>query len=453
MEGLAASGSLGSFAALGVSPYFIETLAGRGISSPTLVQALVSPRLLAGESLFFSSATGTGKTFAYLIPIFQRLLAPAASASVPVPARRAAGGPRALIAAPTYELCSQIKAEADFLLQGAAASPGGVPHGDASPGNTPPLPGRLKAALLIGGGNTARQIDGLRKEKPDILIGNPGRLLQIARLGKLRLGMLEYLVLDEGDRLVSPELAEETGQLLRLIRESRPGGEEKRLLVTACSATLSVKTRGKLLSLLDTEKTPGLLDGLSGNLPGGSPSGFPFIEAQDRSVLGERIQHWAIFSEKRKKIDTLRSFLAAAKPRKALVFIGGAGEPGNILSRLQYRHIAASALFGGMDKNSRKQALDDFRKSRVTVLVSSDLAARGLDIAGISHIIAMDVPQNGDAYIHRAGRTGRMGKAGIMLTIGDAGEMRQLAKLEKKLGIIIYPKELRGGKVAAITEE
>ncbi|MDR1129169.1 MAG: DEAD/DEAH box helicase [Treponema sp.] len=443
MEGLAASGPFGSFAALGVGPYFIEALAGRGISSPTLVQALVSPRLLAGESLFFSSATGTGKTFAYLIPIFQRLLAPAASASVSAPAPRPAGGPRALIAAPTYELCSQIKAEADFLLQGAAASPG-----DAFPGDA--FPGRLKAALLIGGGNTARQIDGLRKEKPDILIGNPGRLLQIARLGKLRLGMLEYLVLDEGDRLVSPELAEETGQLLRFIRESRPGGEEKRLLVTACSATLSVKTREKILGLLDAEKTPGL----PGNSPGGFSSGnFPFIEAPDRSVLGERIQHWAIFSEKRKKIDTLRSFLAAAKPRKALVFTGEAGEPGNILSRLQYRHIAASALFGGMDKNSRKQALEDFRKNRVAVLVSSDLAARGLDIAGISHIIAMDVPQNSDAYIHRAGRTGRMGKAGIMLTIGDADEMRRLAKLEKKLGIVIYPKELRGGKVAAITDQ
>jgi superfamily II DNA/RNA helicase len=122
---------------------------------------------------------------------------------------------------------------------------------------------------------------------------------------------------------------------------------------------------------------------------------------------------------------------------------------GNILSRLQYHHIAASALSGSMDRGGRKQALDDFRKNRVAVLVSSDLAARGLDIDGISHIIALDVPQNGDAYIHRAGRTGRMGKAGIMLTIGDAEEMRALSKLEKRLGITIYPKELWGGKVTA----
>ena len=410
----------GSFAALGIAPYFIETLAGRGIFSPTPVQALVCPRLLAGESVFFSSATGTGKTFAYLVPILQRLFA---SAPSPYPA----GGLRAIIAAPTYELCSQIKAAADFLLEPANAAGRGPETGESPPS---PASVPLKAALLIGGGNISRQIDGLRKEKPDIVIGNPGRILQIARLGKLKPGNLEYLVLDEGDRLVSPDLAEETGEFLRFVRALRPGAGKEQPLVTACSATLSAKTRKRILGFLDAEGRD-----------------VPLLESPDRTILGERIQHWAIFSERRKKIDTLRSFLTAAKPRKTLVFTAGAGEVGNVLSRLQYHHIAASALFGGMGKGGRKQALDDFRKNRVVVLVSSDLAARGLDIEGISHIIALDVPQNGDAYIHRAGRTGRMGKTGIMLTIGDAEEMRALAKLEKKLGIAIYPKELRGGKI------
>jgi superfamily II DNA/RNA helicase len=413
----------GSFTALGIAPYFIETLAGRDISSPTPVQALVCPRLLAGESIFFSSATGTGKTFAYLIPILQRLFA---SASSPCQA----GSPRAIIAAPTYELCSQIKAEADFLLERANAVRL-IPENQDSP--SLPAAGPLKAALLIGGGNISRQIDGLRKEKPDIVIGNPGRILQTARLGKLKPTNLEYLVLDEGDRLVSPDMAEETGEFFRFVRAARGGaGKKPPLVVTACSATLSAKTRDRIKGLLDA-------DGQD----------FPLLESRDRTIIGDRVQHWAIFSEGRKKIDTLRSFFAAAKPRKTLVFTAGTGEAGNILSRLQYHHIAASALSGGMNRSARKQALDDFRKNRVAVLVSSDLAARGLDIDGVSHIIALDVPQNGDAYIHRAGRTGRMGKAGIMLTIGDAEEMRALAKLEKRLGITIYPKELWGGKVTA----
>jgi superfamily II DNA/RNA helicase len=421
MERLAAAPL--SFDALGMAPYFAETLAGRGILAPTPVQALVFPRLLAGESLFFTSATGTGKTFAYLIPVLERLLASAS---------RRAAGPRALIAAPTYELCSQIKAEADSLLEPAAVR---LSPEDSAAENAPPRPGApsLKTALLIGGGNIGRQIDGLRKEKPDIIIGNPGRLLQIARAGKLRPGNLECLVLDEADRLVSDELAGETGELLKFFRPARHGGEGERLLVTGCSATLSAKTREKLLGLFDAE----------------NPPAFPLLESRDRSVLGERIRHWAIFSERRKKIDALRSFLAAAKPRKTLIFTARTEDAGKILSRLQYRHIAAAGLSGSMDKGDRKRALDGFRRNRVTALVASDLAARGLDIDGISHIIALDVPQDGDAYIHRAGRTGRAGKAGIMLTIGDAGEMRALARLEKKLGIVIYPKELRGGKIAA----
>jgi superfamily II DNA/RNA helicase len=279
----------------------------------------------------------------------------------------------------------------------------------------------------------SRQIDGLRKEKPDLIIGNPGRILQIAQTGKLKLGRLEYLVLDEGDRLVSDDLAAETGELLRFIAAARNGAEKARPAVISCSATLFAKSRERIAELLGPM----------------APPDIPAVESQDRAVLREHILHWALLSEKRKKTATLRSFLAAAKPRKALIFTARAGEVGNILSRLQYHHIAASALFGGMDKKNRKQALDDFRRDRVTVLVSSDVAARGLDIAGISHIIALDVPQDGDAYIHRAGRTGRMGKRGIMLTIGDENEMRALAKLEKKLGIVIYPKELWGGKIVA----
>jgi superfamily II DNA/RNA helicase len=424
----------GSFAALGIAPYFIEALAGRFIAAPTPIQVLVCPRLLAGESLFFRSATGTGKTFAYLIPIFQRLLGPDGASRLTDGkaggASRPTGGPRVLIAAPTYELCSQIKAEADFLLGGAVPAP-------------------LGTALLIGGGNLSRQIDGLKKDKPDVIIGNPGRILQIAQAGKLKLGRLEYLVLDEGDRLVADDLAGETGELLRFAAAARnsagPGGgiERAHPVIISCSATLAAKSRDRIAELFGPAARPGASPAQAG------PLDVPVVESEDRAVLKEHIHHWAIFSEKRKKIDTLRSFLVAAKPRKTLVFTARAGDVGNILSRLQYHHVAASALFGGMDKKNRKQALDDFRKDRVTVLISSDVAARGLDIAGISHIIALDVPQDGDAYIHRAGRTGRMGKTGIMLTIGDADEMRALVKLEKKLGIAIYPKELWGGKVLA----
>jgi superfamily II DNA/RNA helicase len=135
------------------------------------------------------------------------------------------------------------------------------------------------------------------------------------------------------------------------------------------------------------------------------------------------------------------------------VFSGGAGQPGNIVSQLQYHHINALPLFSGMDKKSRKTAIDAFRGGKLKVLVSSDLACRGLDINGVTHIIALDCSGEDLVYIHRAGRTARAGRRGVMVTIGDELEMNALVRLEKRLGITVYPKILFRGRVAAADGE
>jgi superfamily II DNA/RNA helicase len=382
-------------------------LGERGIREPTEVQRRAIPRLLGGEDLLLASATGTGKTFAYLLPFLSRLLEAAQDGD----------SPALLIVAPTYELCSQIKGEVDFLL--------GAKNG----------PGRLSSLLLIGSAPLSRQIEGLRK-RPVIVVGSPGRLLELARGGKLRTGRLRFLVLDEADRLVSAELRADTAALMRLTAGTAGDAGERSpeqppRQTIACSATLPPWSRELLAPFVR-----------------GNPEAA-FLECSGPEVLRRDIEHWALFSESRRKIDTLRSFLAAARPGRALVFTGRAEEAGRTLSRLQFRHIAAGGLWGDMDKSGRKQALEDLRRGRVRVLVTTDLAARGLDIEGLSHIIALDVPEEGDAYIHRAGRTGRAGKRGLMVSIGDAEEMRRLARLEKRLGITIYPKELYGGKILA----
>jgi superfamily II DNA/RNA helicase len=178
--------------------------------------------------------------------------------------------------------------------------------------------------------------------------------------------------------------------------------------------------------------------------------------SEDHEILRERIEHWAIFSEKRRKVQALRSLLAALKNKKSrlkvLVFTSRNDEAGKILSQLQYHHVSAAGLFGKMNNKpitsmERKASLDSFREGKTEVLVSTDLAARGLDIPGISHVIALDVPSDGEVYIHRCGRTGRAGKRGIMVTIGDETQMRLLASLEKKLKIKIFPKELYEGQI------
>jgi superfamily II DNA/RNA helicase len=388
------------FAELGIGPFFIRRLEERGIKVPTEIQKRVIPRLLGGENLIFRSATGTGKTFAYLLPLVQTFLSfPDREewAGLDI-AGRAGSWPQILLCAPTYELCSQIKGEADFLLAGLAP---------------------FKASLVIGSANMGRQIEGLKREKPELIVGNPGRLIRLARMGKLKLNRVQALVLDEGDRLVSDELLEETRELAAMLGPDR--------LSLACSATMSKKSRERLLPLL------------------GGPAGSE--ETADREVLGERIGHWALHSEERRKIGTLRSFITAVEPAKALVFTGRGAQVGNIVAQLQYHHIAAEGLYRDMDKQKRKRALDTFRAGRIRILVSSDLSARGLDIPGVSHVITLDTGEDPETYQHRAGRTGRAGRQGIMVSIGDEEELRRLAVLEKKLGIIVYPKVLYGGKV------
>jgi superfamily II DNA/RNA helicase len=390
---------MNDFAGLGVLPEFTDRLVKKSVIKPTAVQRLVIPKLLEGKSAVFRSATGTGKTLAYLIPGLQRLLS---DTGTPYQ------GPQLLVCAPTLELCSQIKDEIDFLLDGKSG---------------------VNVSLLIGSINLSRQIDGLKKSKPLAIVGNPGRLLLLAKMGKLKLRDLRFLVLDEADRLTAAECRDETSALAQLADaelKRRTSAGQPGLVIAACSATVSAKTRELLNPLLN---------------------GAELLETDEQEILRDRINHWAIFSESRRKNQTLVSFLAAAKPKKTLVFTGRSNDAGKTASILQRRKIAAAALFSGMDKKERREAMERFRSGKAAVLVSSDLAARGLDIPGISHVIALDVSEDRDAYIHRAGRTGRAGKKGIMVSIGDEIEMRRLSALEKKLGITVYPKELYGGKV------
>jgi len=414
-----------NFSQLGVSPNFIKLLEKRGINKPTDIQLKIISLLSSGESVIFTSATGTGKTFAYLLPILGKMLGAGSrepdSGSEKREARKEGINPQFLIIGPTLELCTQIKAELDFLLEGADIS----------------------SSLVIGSVNIEYQIDNLKKTKPDIIIGNINRLLVLAKMGKLKFSNLKYLVLDEADRLVSGEMLDETSELCGIIH--REAGKAKNEIVfAACSATINQKCREKLLNnCFNFQK---------------NSDSIKFVELDNNEILYEKIEHWAIFSERRRKDQTLRSLLSALNNQKskvkALVFTSRNDEALFTLSHLQHHKVSAAGLFGKVSKKPimgevRKEALDSFRDGSVAVLVSTDLAARGLDIPGITHVIALDVPEDKEVYIHRCGRTARAGKRGTMVTIGDETQMRLLAALEKKLKIKIYPKELHYGKVCA----
>ena len=356
-----------------------QSLTSLGITSPTPVQAEVIPRIMQGENLLFESETGTGKTFAYLLPLINKLETLDDHQRV-----------RIIVVAPTFELASQINSACKSVSS----------H---------------KSALMIGGAPLKRQIETL-KEKPEIIIGTAARLVELIHLKKLKVEGLMAAVFDETDRLVKKESVEDTSNFRNLL----PAGTQ----IIACTATLSKQTK---IFFADAKN----------------------VVMPPEDVLRKRITHWAIYAENRDKIDTLRKFLTAENPTKALIFTSRADQVENIYNKLTYKKVVCAALHAKTDKQKRKAAIDRFRSGKEKILITSDLAARGLDIPEISHIIQMDFPQDEDFFIHRSGRTARAGKTGINVVIGDEWEMRHFAQLEKKLCITVYPKEVRDGKVTS----
>ena len=371
------------FTALTIQEPLIQKLALQQIQIPTAVQKQVIPVIAQGTSVLFQSETGTGKTLAYLLPLIQKC------AAAENPAKKV----QLLILSPTYELASQIKTVVQTLTE-------------------------QKVVLCIGGSPIKRQTDAL-KERPFAVIGNPARILELIHLKKLKTDGMLAVVLDEMDRLVSKEIKQATTDILTAV--------PKNCQIIGCSATVT-KT-----AVQTVQKC--------------TPQEIQTVYLPQEDVLRLRIEHWALYAETRDKINTLRQFLSAVQPQKAVVFTSRPDQVINIYEKLIYKKINCTALYAKADKNDRKAAINKFRSGGCPILITSDLASRGLDITGITHIIQMDLPSDQDFFVHRAGRTARAGAKGINVVIGDAYEMRAYAALEKKLGLTVYPKQLYGGKV------
>lgn len=369
-----------TFSNLGLKESIIQILSKLDISTPSLIQQKTIPEVLQNKNVVFESETGTGKTFAYLLPLIQNL------------ENCKSNEDKIIILAPTYELASQIKLTASQVTS-------------------------LKASLFIGGTPIKRQIEVL-KDKPQIIIGNPSRILELIHLKKLKTSNVRALVLDEADRLVSVEIADETKKLISTI----PCDAQ----FIACTATLNQNTKQTLKGLF---------------------SNLSEIILPKEDILSKKITHYALFAESRDKISTLKSFIFAENPEKVLVFTSRADQVENIAQKLQYKKVDCMALHAKTDKKERKAAIDRFRNGKCRILITSDLASRGLDIPGITHIVQMDLPSNEDFFVHRSGRTARAGKSGINVVIGDEYEMRKYAALEKKFGLKVYPKMLYKGKL------
>lgn len=363
-----------------------KSLEQLNIFSPTPVQSEIIPKILNGENVLFQSDTGTGKTFAYLLPLLDKLDKLEENGNdgdfVGV-----------MIVAPTFELASQINAACKSVTT----------H---------------KSALIIGGAPIKRQIEIL-KEKPKIVVGTAARLTELIRLKKLKTENLFAIVFDETDRLLKKESIADASELRNLT--------PKKTQIIACSATLNKQTK---IFFADSKN----------------------VILPSENILKNKISHWAFFAENRDKIDVLRKFLLAEKPAKTLIFTSRADQVENIFNKLIFKKIECLCLHAKTDKQQRKNAIDFFRRGKTNVLITSDLAARGLDIPDVTHVVQMDLPQDEDFFVHRCGRTARAGKSGINAVIGDEWEMRRFSKIEKKFGLTVYPKEIHNGKILNCSE-
>ncbi|MDU2065576.1 MAG: DEAD/DEAH box helicase [Sporomusaceae bacterium] len=361
----------------------VEALTEKEITEPTEIQKKLIPLLLAGNNAIGQAPTGTGKTLAYLLPLLARL-------------ETSDQKDQALIVAPTYELASQIQQVALELLQKAGLA--------------------IKTALLIGSGNKARQIEKL-KEKPQLLVGTSVRLLELIAARKIQGQNIRMIVCDEADRLLSKEQQDTTEKIIR--------SAFKDCQVVFCSATFAGKSLEAAKQLKEAVE---------------------IVQTTERPSLPQSIVHKYMIVAQRDKFSLLRRLLQEEQLQQALVFADNPVLLQEFTEKLQFHQVAVAGLYGAKDKVARKQAVADFRKGKLKVLAASDVAARGLDFPAVSHVFQLDFPDTPHVYLHRAGRTGRQGRVGVVISLVTPGEAEKLKETAKKLQIELTEQKVKQGR-------
>ena len=383
------------FAGLGLSAELIRAVAEQGYTQPTPVQAQAIPVILAGRDVLAGAQTGTGKTAAFALPLLQRLSAQANGSFSP--ARHPV---RALIVTPTRELAAQIEESVRV-------------YGKHVP---------LRTTLVFGGMNINPQIAALRRGV-DILVATPGRLLDHVQQKTVDLSRVEILVLDEADRMLD----------MGFIRDIR------RIL-----ALLPAKRQNLLFSATFSDDIRKLADGLLHNPV--------MIEVARRNAESELVAQRVHPVAQASKRDLLAHLVSSGDWKQVLVFTRTKHGANRLSDQLCRSSIRATAIHGNKSQPARTKALADFKAGEVRVLVATDIAARGLDIEELPHVVNFDMPHVAEDYVHRIGRTGRAGSTGIAVSLVAPEERPLLAAIEKLIGRRIEQEIVAGFKSAPLSE-
>jgi ATP-dependent RNA helicase RhlE len=366
---------LSAFSSLGLAEPLAQAVEACGYAVPTPIQAQAIPPLLAGRDVLGCAQTGTGKTAAFALPVLQRL-----SAHQPRPAGRRPI--RALILTPTRELAAQIGASLETYGAGLD----------------------LRHHVIFGGVGQNPQVRALRAGL-DILVACPGRLLDLQGQGSVDLSKVELFVLDEADRMLDMGFIHDVRRVLRLLPTRR-----QNLLFSATMPTAITDLAGSFLH--DPVR----------------------LEVTPERVTVELIDQTVMFTAKADKRHLLVALLRKRGLEQALVFTRTKHGANRLVKQLDHAGIRAEALHGNRSQTARTRALDAFRTGRLGVLVATDVASRGLDVDGVSHVFNFDLPHEPESYVHRIGRTGRAGRPGTAVAFCDHSESGQLRAIERLIG-------------------
>ena len=364
-----------SFADLGLCEPILNAVKSEGYETPTPIQAQAIPHALAGRDLFGCAQTGTGKTAAFALPIIHRLM------EAGIPSAKVRRPIRALILAPTRELAIQI---ADCIL--------------AYSQNT-----QIRHTLIFGGVSQVPQVRALQRGI-DIVVATPGRLCDLMGQGFVDLSHVETFVLDEADRMLDMGFIHD----IRHIAERVPKVRQTLFF----SATMPREIRELSSSLLSNPVT---------------------IEITPVATAAETVEQGIYIIPNSNKPRLLQTLLTQPELTRALVFTRTKHGADKVLRHLMQAGVRADTIHGGKSQSKRQRALSDFKTNRLRVLVATDIAARGIDVDGISHVINYDLPVEIESYVHRIGRTGRAGANGIALTFCDPSERSKLRAIERAI--------------------
>ncbi len=361
-----------SFDDLALAPALLSAVEKEGYTQPTEIQALAIPELLGGRDLLGTAQTGTGKTAAFVLPILQLLKATR-------PQTGSVCRPRALILAPTRELAEQIDERV------------GAYGADL----------RVRHTAVYGGASKVTQGRALQRN-PAVLTATPGRLLDFISEGRIGLGAVEFLVLDEADRMLDMGFIPDVRRILAMIT-NKPQ-------TALFSATMPEEIAKLAAGIL---KQPAVLEGVQGQQP------------------VARIAQTVMFVEQANKVKLLVELIERQRMNRAIVFTRTKHRASRVAKALSKHRIPSDAIHGDKTQNARRRALGEFGSGKVQILVATDVAARGIDVEDISHVINFEIPNEAETYVHRIGRTARAGAEGAAVSLCDAAELGSLRAIER----------------------